>query len=268
MINCGKRNILGILVDAVDYESSVSAILIAARAHIPYSVSALAVHGVMTGIQDAFQRYRLNHLDLLVPDGQPVRWGLNWLHHVGLVERVYGPNLMLAVCSRAAEEHLPVYFYGSRPQVLAALCANLQQRFPQLIIAGQSPSLFRKSTQEEKKAIIQRILKSGSAITFVGLGCPRQEIWIYEYCAHLSQPTIAVGAAFDFHAGMLPQAPEWMQKSGLEWFFRLTREPGRLWKRYLLLNPWYLALLVQQKLNLRKFDPDDAIPPRNEVLYA
>jgi len=254
MIDSGKYNLLGILINAIDYEAAVERIIAAARQRQPLAVSALAVHGVMTGVMDPEQRYRLNQLDMVVPDGQPVRWALNMLYRVNLVDRVYGPTLTLKVCERAAIEKLPIYFYGSRASVLKQLCRNLQQRFPGLVIAGAHPSLFRQLTEEEQLEIAASIKCSGAAITFVGLGCPRQEVWVYEHRDILSMPSLAVGAAFDFHAGTLPQAPVLLQRYGLEWSFRLVQEPRRLWHRYLLLNPLYLTLVLAQFFGLHGFD--------------
>lgn len=265
MRNDGKHNILGVEVDAVDYEGTVEHVVRAARERRPLAVSALAVHGVMTGVMDPVQRYRLNHLDLVVPDGQPVRWALNLLHGAGLPDRVYGPALMLKLCGRAAAEGLPIYLYGSRPEVVERLCTNLRRRHPGLIVAGAQPSRFRRLTAEEKKEVVERIRGSRAAITFVGLGCPRQEVWAFEYREALRMPILAVGAAFDFHAGLLPQAPALLQARGLEWLFRLVHEPRRLWRRYLYLNPLYLALLTLQSLHLRRFDPLDARAPDGEV---
>jgi exopolysaccharide biosynthesis WecB/TagA/CpsF family protein len=262
MIDRGRHNVLGVEISAVDLETATDLILAAARDRRPLGVSALAVHGVMTGVLDAEQRHRLNHLDLVVPDGQPVRWALNLLHRCRLPERVYGPDLMLAVCGGAAAEGLPVFFYGSRERVLADLAAGLVRRFPELRIAGSRPSTFKPLPAGERRRIAGEIAASGAAITFVGLGCPRQEVWVYEQRPMLSMPLLAVGAAFDFHAGRLPQAPPAMQRAGLEWLYRLTREPVRLWRRYLLLNPAYLALLALQASRLRRFDPNDTAAPR------
>jgi CDP-paratose 2-epimerase len=263
-----KKNILGVLVDAVDYETTVAKVVAAAEGRKPLAVSALAVHGVMTGLLDPAHRYRLNQLDLVVPDGQPVRWALNRLYRAELSDRVYGPNLMLKLCERAAEAGLPVYLYGSRKEVLERLSANLQARFPKLIIAGAQPSRFRQVTSEEKQEIVKQIRDSGAALTFVGLGCPRQEVWAYEYCRDLGMPLVAVGAAFDFHAGLLSQAPTKLQGLGLEWLYRLVCEPRRLWMRYVLLNPLYLTLLLLQATGLRRFNPLEATPPVNELRYG
>jgi N-acetylglucosaminyldiphosphoundecaprenol N-acetyl-beta-D-mannosaminyltransferase len=246
MIDQGKKSVLGILVDAVDYEAALSRIVQAASEKRPYAVSALAVHGVMTGFESEEHKYRLNSFDLIVPDGQPVRWALNLLHKSDLVNRVYGPELTLRTLGRAAEEGLPVYFYGTTPDILARLKSTLAERFPKLIIAGAEPSKFRTLNNNERIALARRIRESGAAITMVGLGCPRQEIFAYEMRPLLSMPLLAVGAAFAFIAGTLPQAPPAMQKRGLEWLFRLKAEPRRLWRRYLLLNPYYVLLLCVQ----------------------
>ncbi|MEG4376016.1 MULTISPECIES: WecB/TagA/CpsF family glycosyltransferase [unclassified Microcoleus] len=268
MIDKGKKNVLGILVNAVNYEAAVSKIIAAASAGKPMSVSALAVHGVMTGVLDSTHRYRINHIDLVLPDGQPVRWALNWLYHTELPDRVCGPNAMLQICERAAEEGLPIYLYGSQASVLEALSRNLCQRFPKLIIAGTQPSKFRHVSPQEKQEIAQQIRNSGAAITFVGLGCPRQEVWAYEYRDDLSMPLIAVGAAYDFHAGNLAKSPEFLSKIGLEWLFRMMKEPRRLWQRYVFLNPLYIWLFLLQALKIKQFDPTDATPPVEEVLYG
>lgn len=252
MINKGKHPILGVNIHAVDYEAAVAEIIEAAHAGRPCSVSALAVHGVMTGFQDPVHRRRLNGLDLVVPDGQPVRWALKWIHGVHLPDRVYGPNLTLKVIEAAAQAHLPVYLYGSTAETLKQFAANLEARYPGLQIAGAESSKFRKIDAREKEAVVARIKASGAKIVCVGLGCPRQEVWAFEYREALGMPLLAVGAAFDFHAGTLPQAPGWMQDRGLEWVFRLVQEPKRLWRRYLILNPKYLTGVGLQKLSIKK----------------
>jgi N-acetylglucosaminyldiphosphoundecaprenol N-acetyl-beta-D-mannosaminyltransferase len=268
MIDRGKFNLLGVGIDAVDYEAAVSRILLAAEQGRPYGVSALAVHGVMTGVMDDAHRYRLNQLEMLVPDGQPVRWGLNWLYRTALADRVYGPELMLRVCGEAAIRGLPIGFFGGQPDLLRALTGRLCNQFPGLSIACAIPSRFRQLTPSEKCGLIEEIRDSGTRLLLVGLGCPRQEVWAYEFKDALRMPVLAVGAAFNFHAGQLAQAPTWMQRRGLEWLFRLLAEPTRLWRRYLLLNPYFLSLLLAQRVGLRRFRMETKRRPQEEVLYG
>jgi exopolysaccharide biosynthesis WecB/TagA/CpsF family protein len=254
-------------MNVADYEGVVDIVARSAHERKGVAVSALAVHGVMTGVFDREQKFRLNHFDLLVPDGQPVRWVLNLLYHAGLRDRVYGPNLTLEVCARAASEGLPVYFYGSTADVLVSLRRNLETKFPGLIIAGMTPSRFRRLRPEERIDLTAQTRASGAAIVFVGLGCPRQEAFAYEFRDHLQMPILAVGAAFPFLAGISRQAPHWMQDAGLEWFFRLLSEPRRLWRRYLLLNPAYLLLVALQALGVWNFSTNGR-SPTHDLLFG
>ncbi len=268
MIDLGKQNVLGVKIDAVDYDFAVSRIIDAARHRKPMGVSALAVHGVMTGVMDDAHRYRLNNLELVVPDGQPVRWALNWLHGTGLIDRVYGPDLMLKTCQAAADKGIPVLLFGGDQQLLDQLSDSLVKKFPSLRIADTLPSKFRTISLDEKMELINTINQSGAGITFVGLGCPRQEVWTYEFKDHLRMPVIAVGAAYSFHAGRVSQAPLFLRRIGMEWFYRLMCEPRRLSRRYVVSNPYYLTLLFCQWTGLRAFDPEKTNPPKAEILYG
>jgi exopolysaccharide biosynthesis WecB/TagA/CpsF family protein len=268
MIDRGKHNVLGVRVDAVDYDAAVEKVVAAARERRPFAVSALAVHGVMTGALDRVHRFRLNQFGLLVPDGQPVRWALNALHRARLKERVYGPELMLRLCERAAAEGLPIFLFGGKAELLEALRNNLLARFPTLPIAGTRASRFRCLSPAERDVLAQEIRSSGAAIVFVGLGCPRQEVFAFEMREAVGLPLLAVGAAFNFHAGLLAQAPRAWQDRGLEWLYRLLREPRRLWRRYLLLNPLYLLLLLLQWARLWTLDPGRGRAPAEEVRYG
>ncbi len=258
MLDCGRYDVLGVQVNAVDYDAVVAKIIAAAEKRERLTVSALAVHGVMTGVLDRAHQFRLNHLDLVLPDGQPVRWAMRLLHGVRLPDRVNGPVLMQKVCAEAAVRGLAVFFYGSRPAVLASLARNLQRGIPGLRVAGAEPSRFRCLSDREQRELAERIRESGASVVFVGLGCPRQEVWVYELGHLLAMPLIAVGAAFDFHAGTLARAPASWQRAGLEWLFRLACEPRRLWRRYVFLNPAYLSLVLLQRLGLRTFSATKA----------
>lgn len=248
----GRHPVLGVNVDAVERHEAASRIVEAAVAGQPLGVSALAVHGVMEAVADPALQYRLNDIEMVLADGQPVRWALRWLHGVRLEDRVCGPDLMADLCAAAAAGGLPVFFYGSTEATLHRLEAALVEAYPGLTIAGSQPSRFRPSTAAEQESDIAHIRASGAKITFVGLGCPRQEIWTYETRRQLSMPVLAVGAAFDFHAGLQQRAPLWMQKRGLEWLYRLRQEPRRLWRRYVMLNPAFLALLALEVLGVRR----------------
>jgi N-acetylglucosaminyldiphosphoundecaprenol N-acetyl-beta-D-mannosaminyltransferase len=265
MIDKGKGNVLGVLVDMVDYEAATARILDAARERRPYAVTALAVHGVMTGVQDPAHNARLNSFDLVTPDGQPVRGALNLLHHAGLADRVYGPELTLRVLRGAAAEGLPVYLYGSTQPTLDRLVPALEGMFPALKIAGVEASKFRGSHPGEAAEIAERVKSSGARVVLVGLGCPRQEVFAYAMRPHLDMPLLAVGAAFDYHAGLLKNPPAWMQKYALEWLWRLGLEPKRLWKRYVLLNPAYVARLTAQRTGAWKATPP---PPTSEPVSS
>lgn len=268
MINHGKKNLLGVWIDAVDYETAVARIIEAAEERKRCTVTALAVHGVMTGAQDPAQRYRLNQFDLVVPDGQPVRWALNRLYRLKLRDRVYGPKLSLKVCAEAAARGIPIFFYGSKPEIVEKLAARLTELYPGLQVAGIRPSLFRTVSATERAAIVDDIVASGARILFVGLGCPRQEVFAYEMGQHLDMPILAVGAAFDYHSGSLPEPPEFLQRAGLQWLYRLVQDPSRLWHRYLVLNSQFVAAFFFQWLRLRIPDPAEAKPPTSDLLYG
>ena len=268
MINAGKRSVLGVQVDVTDYESAVERTVDAAQRRIPFAVTALPVHGIMTGALDPEHRFRLNSFDLLVPDGQPVRWALNLIHGVGLKERVYGPSLMLAICERMASERLPIYLFGSRAETIARLRQNLSKRFAGLEVAGEQPGRYSVLSSADKNEILDAIKRSGASLVFAGLGCPRQEVWAYENREALSIPVVCVGAGFDFHAGTVRQAPRSLQKMGLEWAYRLAREPRRLWRRYAIYNPMYVGMVAAQMTGAVDFDARPATRPERDLNYG
>jgi exopolysaccharide biosynthesis WecB/TagA/CpsF family protein len=262
VIDRGKFNVLGVMVDATDYESAADRVIVAAHEQRSLALTALAVHGVMTGVADPEHNARLNAFDIVTPDGQPVRWALGVLHGVKLADRVYGPTLTLRVLERCAEESLPIYLYGSTDDTLERLVTELHRKFPNLRIAGMEASKFRSAADGEDQQIADRIKTSGARVVLVGLGCPRQEIFTHAMRSLVNAPMLAVGAAFDYHAGLLRKPPEWMQKYSLEWLWRLGLEPTRLWKRYLILNPAYLGRLTAQKTGIWRATPPAATQTR------
>ena len=209
-------------------------------------VSAAAVHLVMVARDDPETRRALERT-VTVPDGVPLVWALRLLGHPE-ASRVYGPDLMAHHCARAARDGTPIYLYGGRSDAaLAQLQRALCARFPGLQIAGGWSPPFRPLTEPELDDVAERINASGAQVVWVGTGQPKQEKWMATMRDRLDAPILAgVGAAFDFHAGIVPQAPRWMQRVGLEWCYRLAREPRRLWRRYANYNPRFIAAFARQ----------------------
>lgn len=241
-------NLLGVNISRTNYAEATHHIMESAKAGKPLGVSALAVHAIMEAHRDPELRARLRALDIATPDGQPVRWAINWLHQAALTDRVYGPFLMLHLCAAAERAGISIYLFGTTQTTLNLLRIELGKRFPQLIIAGSQSSRFREISREEADADAQTIIASGARLVFCGLGCPRQEIWVHAMRSRIPCPLVAVGAAFALWAGERPMAPSWMQRTGLEWLYRFAQEPSRLAYRYLVFNPWYICCVLRQKL--------------------
>lgn len=252
-----KHEVLGIGISATTYDESIAAILAAAQARRSAVVSLHAVHAVVTASRDPALRAKVNQFDLVAPDGQPVRWALNWLYAAGLPERVYGPELMLRLCAAAAGAGVPVYLYGGADDVTPRLVETLLAREPSLRIAGFEAPPFRPLTAEEDAAVVERIERSGAGLVFIGLGCPKQDHFAFDHRERIRAVQVCVGAAFDFHAGVKKMAPAWMQERGLEWLFRLGQEPQRLAGRYLTTNTLFLAKLGVQAITGRRGSGND-----------
>jgi N-acetylglucosaminyldiphosphoundecaprenol N-acetyl-beta-D-mannosaminyltransferase len=216
-------------------------------------LTAAAVNLVMSANDDPTTMQAVLGATLAVPDGQPLVWGLRLLGHARAT-RVYGPDLMAHYCAHAASTGTPIYLYGGRSeQALELLTERLRERFPGLRIAGGFSPPFRPLTAEEQAQVVKRIDSSGAKVVWVGTGQPKQELWMSEMRPHLAAPLlVGVGAAFDFHAGIVSQAPGWMQRNGLEWLYRLTREPKRLWRRYLTQNPRFVVGFARQWAHARR----------------
>jgi exopolysaccharide biosynthesis WecB/TagA/CpsF family protein len=239
-----KVDLFGIGMTPTTYDEATEAILAAAARRESAVVACQAVHAVMTACSDPELKRRVNAFEMLTPDGQPVRWAMNLLHRTRLRERVYGPELTLRLCRAAAERGVSIYLYGGSPEVLEKLQAALLSLCPGLQIAGAESPPFRPLSPEEDEAVIERINASGAGLVFIGLGCPKQDHFAFEHRGAIRAVQLCVGAAFDFHAGAKPMAPEWMQRRGLEWLFRLYQEPRRLWRRYLTTNTLFVAKLA------------------------
>ncbi len=211
-------------------------------------VTAAAVNLVMSAHEQPQTLAAVLGATLAVPDGMPLVWALRALGHERAT-RVYGPELMARYCERAARNGTPVYLYGGRHDDAARelLARRLRERFRGLRIVGSSAPPFRELTAAEDEREIELINSSGAAVVWVGTGQPKQERWMHEMRARLTPPLlIGVGAAFDFHAGLVKQAPPWMQRHGLEWLYRLYREPRRLWRRYARYNPRFVVAFARQ----------------------
>jgi N-acetylglucosaminyldiphosphoundecaprenol N-acetyl-beta-D-mannosaminyltransferase len=252
-----RGEVLGIPLALGDYDAVLDWVDAMVRLRRPGYLTAAAVHLVMLAHEDREIRDAVLGASLVVPDGQPLVWALRLLGHREIRARVYGPDLMLACCARAAVHGTRMYLYGGRSEsALVALALNLRRRFPGLQIVGafapphldgNSWAPFREPTAEEDRRTVEEIDGSGADIVWVGTGQPRQELWMARMRPLLAAPMlIGVGAAFDFHAGLVAQAPAWLGRHGLEWTYRLAREPRRLWRRYLRYNPRFVAAVARE----------------------
>jgi N-acetylglucosaminyldiphosphoundecaprenol N-acetyl-beta-D-mannosaminyltransferase len=216
-------------------------------------VCVAATHTVVACQDDAGLHDAVHGAALVLPDGQPLVWALRALGHP-IRRRVYGPDLMAAYCGRSATTGIRLFLYGGRNQgALVQLALNLRRRYPGVqIVGGYSPP-FRELSAEEQDVVVAEINQAAPDVVWVGIGVPKQEKWMAAMRDRLRAPVlIGVGAAFDFHAGLVPQAPRWMQNAGLEWLYRLIQEPGRLWRRYLTHNPRFLAGFARQYARHRR----------------
>lgn len=242
-----QRQILKTRVAATSYHDACDRIQHWASTQTCSYIVPANVHVVMTAYWNPDYQNVINHAALVTPDGMPLMWALRLLGVKGQ-QRVYGPDLMLAWCDRAAQLGSPIYLYGSTDNTLAKLKAALQQQFPHLPIAGCHAPPFRPLTPAEEAADLERIWQSGAQVVFIGLGCPKQEQWMYRNRDKFPGVMIGVGAAFAFFSGEVQQAPRWMMKFGLEWLYRFSQEPCRLWQRYLINNPAFVVLFGLQLL--------------------
>jgi N-acetylglucosaminyldiphosphoundecaprenol N-acetyl-beta-D-mannosaminyltransferase len=256
----GRVNVLGVGVSAITMADALGLIELWIATRARRYVCVTGVHGVIESQRDPSLRDIHNRAGLVTPDGMPLVWVSRWRGH-RRVERVYGPDLMLACCQASVPKGYRHFLYGGAPGIADRLAARLQARYPGLTIAGTWSPPFRELTPAEEEVMIDRITRTQPHIVWVGLSTPKQERWMARHVERLGAPVlIGVGAAFDFHAGLKRQAPRWMQRSGLEWAFRLGSEPRRLWRRYLTNNPLFVWRLLLQVSGAVHYDLNTGKP--------
>ena len=248
-----RVNILGVRVSAINMEQALETIEGWIVRNEPHYVCVSNIHGLIESQRDESLRRIHNAAGLVTPDGMPLVWLIR-LKGFDHVERVYGPDLMLALCERSTLKGYRHFLYGGEEGVPERLADNLRRSFPNLQVAGSCSPPFRALTSEEDERMVQMINQTNPHIVWVGLSTPKQERWMADHVHRLTAPVlIGVGAAFDFHSGRKRQAPHWMQRAGLEWLFRLASEPRRLWRRYLFNNPLFILLVLLQMLGLKRY---------------
>jgi N-acetylglucosaminyldiphosphoundecaprenol N-acetyl-beta-D-mannosaminyltransferase len=239
-------DVLGVRVNVLDIDRTLDVLDQWITEGYRQYVCVTGVHGVMESRRDETLRQIHNNAGLVTADGMPLVWWsrVQGWHHA---RRVYGPDLLLACCERSITTGYRHFFYGGAEGVADLLARRLSRRYPGLAVAGTYTPPFRALTPQEDEAVVNLINDATPDVVWVGLSTPKQEYWMAQHVGRLQAAAlIGVGAAFDFHAGLKPQAPRWMQTSGLEWLFRLGTEPRRLWKRYLVNNPAFLWLAFQE----------------------
>jgi N-acetylglucosaminyldiphosphoundecaprenol N-acetyl-beta-D-mannosaminyltransferase len=253
-----RMNVLGVGVSIEDIEKATNTILEIAEHNERAYVAFLGVHGIMEAYRDAALKHILNRALLCNPDGMPLTW-IGRLQGFRDMRRVYGPDLMLGLCERSHNRPWRHFLFGGRPGVAVKLQQNLQARFPGIQIAGTYTPPFRPLDEEDWRDLTAQVEQARPHFFWVGISTPKQEKFMAEALRRKlpCNVLLGVGAAFDFHSGCARQAPRWMMQAGLEWFFRLTQEPRRLWRRYLILNPWFVWLFFLQRIGLRSFPLED-----------
>lgn len=246
----GRVNILGVGVSAINMSMTLEIVDGWIERQDPHYICLTAIHSVMECYRNPELRRIFNTSGLTTPDGMPMVWLCRW-KGFQQVERVYAVDLVLELCEHSIKHGYRHFFYGGRDWTSEGMAERLRERFPGLAVVGTCSRAFGPLTAEENAEVTRMVQSSRPDIVWVGLGTKRQELWMADNLHKLQVPVmIGVGAAFDFISGRKRQAPYWMQRGGLEWFFRLTQEPGRLWRRYLADNPLFVALLLTQALGL------------------
>ncbi len=245
-----RAEVLGSPIDVIDWGSALQIISAWASRRESRYICICNAHSVVTAAQDAGFRAVLTAADMATPDGAPVAWVMRRTGHAAQ-QRINGPDLMDKFCALAAGDGTPIFLLGSTPETLKALQQKLLAQWPALVMAGALSPPFRELSAAEDAEIVATVNAVRPGVVFVSLGCPKQERWMAAHRGRIDAVMIGVGAAFDFHAGTMARAPEWMRRHGLEWLHRLASEPTRLWRRYLVTNTAFIVGAVKQLLRDR-----------------
>lgn len=249
-----STNVLGVAVSAIDMHDAVELSDELLRRHRHGYICVTGVHGVMEAQRDPALRRILNQALLCTPDGMPMVW-LGHLHGHRSMRRVYGPDFMLEMCRRGARRGYRHFLYGGKPGVARLLQARLEVLVPAIDIVGTYAPPFGSLSPDQERAILEAIARTRPDIIWVGLSTPKQERFMAAYADRIgSGLLVGVGAAFDIHAGLMRDAPQWMKTCGLQWLDRLSKEPHRLWRRYLKNNPQFLWNIALQLCRLRHYE--------------
>jgi N-acetylglucosaminyldiphosphoundecaprenol N-acetyl-beta-D-mannosaminyltransferase len=248
--------VLEAFIDALTWDDAIRRIMHWGDAHESRYVCICNVHSVVTTTQDIEFKMAVNNADMSTPDGAPVAWVLR-RRGFSTQERINGPDLMWRYLAEAERAGQSAFFYGSTDSTLSKLRDVLHKEFPVLRVGGTYAPPFRPLSREEDEAVVEMINRSGANVVFVGLGCPKQEKWMAEHRGRINAVMIGVGAAFDYHSGVIRRAPLWWQRNGLEWLYRLGSEPRRLFKRYMVTNTLFIVGLARQFV-MRKMTLSDA----------
>lgn len=239
------KPVLEAFIDALTWEEAIGRITAWGAVHESRYVCICNVHSAVTTTRDVEFKIAVNNADMSTPDGAPIAWALRRLGHPSQ-ERINGPDLMMKYLAEAERLDQVVFFYGSTQETLARLRTALAKQFPLLRVGGTYSPPFRPLSREEDEAVVDMINDSGAHVVFVGLGCPKQEKWMADHKGRVNAVMIGVGAAFDYHSGVLRRAPLWWQHNGLEWLYRLGSEPRRLFKRYMVTNTLFVFGFLRQ----------------------
>lgn len=237
--------IIGVPIDNISWEDALTKISQWASGRESRYICICNVHSVVTATRVPEFAVVVNEADMATPDGAPIAWMLRRLGQIDQ-QRINGPDLMWRYCEQAQSRAEPIFFYGGTEQTLTLLKEKLLATFPNIIVAGMMSPPYRVLSEEEDEAIVAEINASNVGVVFVSLGCPKQELWMAAHRGRINSVMIGVGAAFNYHAGTINRAPQWMQDCYLEWLFRLVAEPRRLWKRYLITNSIFIVGIIKQ----------------------